>query len=356
MDELFKSLSPLEKLGQRFIFGTNTENVEIIETLIRDYHIGGVILYKRNYKTYDDMLEVIKRFKNANKDNKVPLFIAIDQEGGKVNRMPDEVHRLKNIYDVTKKNDLLVNDYARLIAKMLSESGINMNLAPVVDIYNNSESGVVYKRCFYGNSDDIVRLGDRYIKELENQNVLSVIKHFPGHGITKFDSHRLVPYVFDYKKVLDVHMKPFNELLQSVDAIMMGHIAIRKLTSFMPASISDSFIKKYIRENNKFDGLIITDEINMLRRHPFYRFMFLSKALKGNNDLLLVKVNSVKQGSKFIEKYKKMCNLNRLDESVKRILRMKDKYKITDSVDNLGMNIEEINELIDEINKDFESV
>ena len=354
MDELFKSLSPLEKLGQRFIFGTNTENIEIIESLIKNYHIGGVILYKKNYKNYEDMIEVIKRLKNANKDNKVPLFTAVDQEGGIVNRMPDEVHILKNIYDVTKKNSLLVNDYAKVIGKMLSECGINVNLAPVLDIYNHSTSGAVYKRCFYGDSDNIVKLGERYIKELANSNVLAVVKHFPGHGITKVDSHRLVPYVRNYQEILNVHMKPFNELMDKTEAIMIGHIAIKKLTGFLPASISDRFIKKYIREKNNFEGLIITDEINMLRRHPLYSFIFMEKALKSSNDLLLVKINSVKGGAKFIEKYKKICNLKKLDESVERILKIKEKYHINDNVENLGMNIEEINEMIDNINNNLE--
>lgn len=353
MKEVFENLSLEEKIGQRFIFGTNTENIDIIEKLVKERHIGGVILYKRNYKNYEDMINVIKRLKDANKDNKVPLFIAIDQEGGKVNRMPNEIHNLKNIYDVSKKNGLLVNDYAKTIGKMLKETGVNMNLAPVLDIYNNSDSGAVFKRCFYGKSDDVIKYGERYIKELESENVIGVIKHFPGHGVTKLDSHRLVPYVYDYKSVLEKHMKPFNELLDKTDVVMMGHIAIRKLTGKVPASISDKFIKKYLRNENNFNGLIITDEINMLKRHPIYRFIYLKRALKSSNDLLLIKIKKLKEGYKFINKYKKVHNYNELNTSVERILSVKKKYKINDNTDNLGVNIEEINSLIDEINNNF---
>ena len=355
MEELLNSLSLEEKIGQRFIFGTNTENIDIIEKLIKERFIGGVILYKRNYKSYEEMLSVIKRLKLANKDNKVPLFIAIDQEGGKVNRMPKEIHNLKNIYDVSKKNPLFVNDYAKIIGKMLNGLGINMNLAPVLDIYNNSDSGAVYKRCFYGNDFDISKLGERYLKELEGENVIGVLKHFPGHGITRFDSHHLVPYIYDYNSVLDKHIKPFNTLLNKADVVMTGHIVIRKLTGFYPASISDKFLNRFLRGNDSFNGLIITDEINMLKRHPLYRFVFMKRAIQSTNDLLLIKIKSIKEGYKIIKKHKRVNN-DLLDESVLRILNIKDKYHISDDVDNLGLNIDEINNMIDDINKYFDLV
>lgn len=94
-------LSLDEKIGQRFIFGINDNNIDSIIELIKKSYIGGVILYKKNYDNYIDMLKVIKRLKSANKNNPIPLFIAIDEEGGIVNRMPSEIHNLKSIYDVS---------------------------------------------------------------------------------------------------------------------------------------------------------------------------------------------------------------------------------------------------------------
>ena len=84
---VYQSLSIKEKIGQRLMFGVNSDNIDLIVDLIRDYAIGGVILYKKNYRDYNDMISVIKRLKEANQENKIPLFIAIDQEGGRVNRM-----------------------------------------------------------------------------------------------------------------------------------------------------------------------------------------------------------------------------------------------------------------------------
>ena len=121
-----KKMAIEEKIGQRFIFGVNDSNVESIIELIKTCHIGGVILYKRNYRNYDEMLDVVRKFKKANLENSIPLFIAIDQEGGIVNRMPSEIHNLKNIYDVSKKDNSYVPEYASIIGKMLSDSGIGI--------------------------------------------------------------------------------------------------------------------------------------------------------------------------------------------------------------------------------------
>jgi len=102
-----KKLSLEEKIGQRFMFGVNSYNIDIIIELIKNYSIGGVILYKKNYNSYSEMLSVVKRLKDANKNNKIPLFISIDQEGGRVNRFPSEFVNLKNVYDVSKKDEKL---------------------------------------------------------------------------------------------------------------------------------------------------------------------------------------------------------------------------------------------------------
>ena len=263
-----RELSINEKIGQRFIFGINDKNINSIIELIKNYSIGGVVLYKKNYNSYKEMIDVINRLKDANKNNSVPLFITIDQEGGIVNRLPKEIHNLKNIYEVSKHDYDLVDDYASIIGNILHDSGINMNLAPVLDIYNNSKSKVLDKRCFYGNGNDVYKCGLRYTKGLENNKVIPVIKHFPGHGVSKMDSHLILPMVFNYHKILDKHIKPFEKLIKDdVPVIMIGHIIIRKLTNLLPASISNNFILKYLRNKYNYNGLIMTDEINMLKKH-----------------------------------------------------------------------------------------
>lgn len=353
-------LSICEKIGQRFIFGINDSNIDIIIDLIKKYSIGGVILYKKNYSNYDEMLSVIKRLKEANKDNKIPLFIAIDQEGGRVNRMPIEIKNIKNVYDLSKIDEKLVFDSGMITGMMLRQMGINMNFAPVMDIYDN-KSKVLYKRCFCGNGDDVYRFGIKYIEGLYNNGIISVVKHFPGHGATKRDSHFTTPYVYDYRKVLDSHIIPFDKVLKNkmLDSVMVNHMVIRKLTNGDPASVSRNFIKEYIRDRNSFSGLVITDDINMLSKNIFYRFNYLKKAFFSGSDIILVRVR--KDAGKLIDKCIKMIDSNSeymdmLNDSIERIIKIKEKYNITDDISYDGLDIDEINREIDKINKKCEKV
>jgi len=350
-----KKLSMKEKIGQKFMFGVNSNNIDVIINLIKQYHIGGVILYKKNYKNYEEMLSVIKRLKEANKSNKIPLFIAIDQEGGRVNRMPLEFENLKNIYDMSKKNGDLISSNANITGRMLFETGININFAPVLDVCDDDKSKVLYKRCFYGDVSRVSENGARYVNGMKKTGVISVVKHFPGHGISKMDSHFITPVVGDYNKVIDTHILPFERAIkEGVDALMVGHLVIRKLTNGMPASISSKFIKEYIRDRYKFDGLVITDEMNMLSRNILYTFNYLKKAFVAGSDIILIKIKD--RGNGIIDKCIKLTLNNpeyekMLDESVSRIIKIKNKYNVSDNVDYVGCNVNEINKEIVKLNK-----
>jgi len=347
-----KKLSLEEKIGQRFMFGVNSYNIDIIIELIKNYSIGGVILYKKNYNSYSEMLSVVKRLKDANKNNKIPLFISIDQEGGRVNRFPSEFVNLKNVYDVSKKDEKLIYECGDITGKILSAVGINMNFAPVMDMYNN-KGKILYNRCFFGNADDVSRVSMFYVKGLNNNGIISVPKHFPGHGISMMDSHFITPYVFNFKEVIAKHVKPFkNAIDNGIDSIMVNHLVIRKLTGLLPASISSKFIQKYIRDNLKFNGVVITDEINMLSRNIFYKFIYMKKAMLSGCDIILIRTKD--DGIKIIEKYRQLLNnvdnLKLLDDSVERIINLKKKYKISDDVTYINLDIEEINKRIIELN------
>ena len=354
MNIKYDNLTIEERIGQRFIFGTNSENIDCIIELIKKCYIGGVILYKKNYTDYNDMLSVIKKIKLANKNNQIPLFIAIDQEGGKVNRLPSEIHRLKNIYDVSKKDVNLLKDHADVIGDILFESGINMDLAPVADIYNNSNSKAIYKRCFYGDYENVYKCVSLYVSRLKNKNIIPVVKHFPGHGSSNLDSHFVVPYVFNYKDVINRHMYPFKKLIDDdLDAMMIGHIVVRKLTNGLPASLSRNVVRKYLVNNYNYNGLIITDEINMLKRSLLYRNIYMKKVFNSLNDIILVKIKSFDEGYQILNKYRKCYCLDELNDFVKKILKIKEKYKITDQI-NQGCNIKNVNKIIDKINKEVE--
>ena len=344
-----KKLTLEEKIGQKLILGCNSSDVDLLVEMIKKYHIGGVILYKKNYSSYEEMVDVINRLKTANKDNKIPLFISIDQEGGRVNRLPSEFEKILNIYDMSKKDKKLVYENGLITGKILSSLGINMNLAPVIDLYNNS-SKVLYKRCFYENTSDC---GIEYINGLKKYNIIATPKHFPGHGVSRMDSHLLIPYIWS-KKLVNEHMKPFEEIINGgIDSLMVGHLMIRGMSGLSSTSISHSFIKKYIRDKYNYQGLIVTDEVGMLSRGGLFLGHILKKAILSDGDLILLKVNQ--NNKKIIDKVISCVSGSKdvinVDKSVNRILKIKDKYNINDELVIEDKNIFKVNREIEKINK-----
>lgn len=353
------NLSLEEKVGQMFMFGVNSNNIDCLYKLIKNYKIGGVILYKNNYSSYEELIDVIKKLKEANKDNKIPLFISIDQEGGRVNRMPKEIVNIKNIYDLSSLGNIrLIEDSADVLSELLVNSGINMNFAPVLDIYNGTDSNVLYKRCFSDDVDIVSKFGVKYMKKMKSNNLISAIKHFPGHGASSKDSHFLVPYVKDSNEIFNKHIIPFeNAIKNGCDAIMVSHLVIKGITNGLPASISRDFINKYLREKYNYEGLIITDDIKMGAVDLIYKFVALDNAIVSGSDVILCKYHS--NGEKVINKVVDKVKNNKIDVSfinkaVDRILKIKSKYKITDDIDYDICDINKINKKINDINSKYE--
>jgi len=352
-------LSLEEKIGQMMMVGINSSNIDCLYKLIKENKVGGVILYKNNYSSYEELLNTVKKLKSANKNNVIPLFVSIDQEGGRVNRMPKELSNVKNIYDLVSLDNIkLIRESADVTSRMLVESGINMNFAPVLDIDNNSNSNVLFKRCFSDNVDLVSKYGVCYMKQMQHNNLISVVKHFPGHGSSVRDSHFFVPYVKKYDEILNRHIIPFEKAIANgCDAIMVGHLVIKNLTNGLPASISREFINNYLREKYNYDGLIITDDIKMGSVNLVYKFVAFEKAFSSGSDIVLFKYkkSDKKLINKIVDKVKTGdINISDINKSVDRILKMKKKYKINDNIDFYGCDIERINKEINKINSIYD--
>ena len=293
-----EKLSIQEKIGQMVIIGMDTNYItERIKTMITKYKIGGIILYRKNFNSYEKMLELIQQLKELNKDNKVPLFIAIDQEGGRVNRMPKEIQNLPPAHTLASTgNDELVKKSAQLTGKILKKSGFNLNFAPVLDIKNFSDEHAIGDRSFGDNKEAVAKYGIITMKELQNQGIVPVIKHFPGHGATSRDSHYFLPII--KKKIKDLEnedMYPFTQAIANgADCLLVGHLLINKATGLHPASLSRKFISRYIRKKYKYNGLIFTDDLKMRA----VRFLYGStnsvvKAFKAGNDIIIFRFNNI---------------------------------------------------------------
>ena len=350
------NLSLEEKIGQLFIVGRKQENISSIDKLIDKYKIGGMILYKVNYKNYEDMLKLINKIKTINSKNKVPMFISIDQEGGRVNRMPSEILNLPSATKLAKTQDMeIVKESGKIIGTMLSKTGISMNYGPILDIRRFEENHPIGDRCYGENKDDVKKYSIEVMKEIKNKNVISVVKHFPGHGLTTKDSHFQFPKIEGkIKNIENEDMDVFKSAIENgADAIMVGHLMLKDIDKKYPASLSKKIIQKYLIEKYNFKGLIITDDLKMWAIRIHYNMKRAAvRAINAGNDIVLLGLpeNKVKRIIKYVTKQAKKGRISeeRINTSVKKILDMKEKYSVNNDKLN-GFNIEEINNRIKNI-------
>lgn len=359
MNTKIEELTWQEKLGQMFLIGANNKYIDqVLKEMIINYKIGGIILYRKNYDSYQDMLKFINDLKELNRNhNKIPLLIAIDQEGGRCNRMPKEFENLLSPTSITKKKDLeLVERASRITARMLKQSGVNLNFAPVLDVKRFEDSHPIGNRCYGETVEEVCQYGITAMKEMKEEKILAVVKHFPGHGATMTDSHMFLPII---KKKIDFleqnDIIPFKQAMQEgADAIMVGHLMVKELSNIYPASLSKKCVTDYIRNQLGYQGLILTDDLKMKAIQLIYGSTHATKlAFYAGNDIIMNRLNYgsiTKTMRSILKQSKKNSKIeNRINDSVTRILEMKIKYNITDAKVT-GCDIEEINHEITDIN------
>ena len=241
------NLSLEEKIGQMILVAYEDNTItDELKTLIQDYKIGGIILYRKKAMKYSDLLKFIDEIKELNKNNPFPLFISIDQEGGRVNRLPIEIENMPAPFYLTRNNDIeLIKHATKTTATILKETGYNMNFAPVLDIKNFDENHAIGDRCYGEDAETVSKFGICAMQEFQKNDIIPVIKHFPGHGATKTDSHFFLPIVTKRKEKLENEdMKCFENAIKSgADAIMVGHLLVTNIDTLHPASLSKKIIK-----------------------------------------------------------------------------------------------------------------
>lgn len=353
-----EKLSLEEKIGQLFMIGVEEKTNQEIERLIQENRIGGVVLYKKNYQTYEEMIQFINNIKNKNRNNPIPIFISIDQEGGRVNRMPPEILNLKSATKIANtRNVEIVKESGKIIGQMLRKTGISMDYAPVLDIRRFKEKHAIGDRCYGENKEDVSNYGIEVMKEMQKQGVIPAIKHFPGHGLTEKDSHFRIPKITQKIEILEKEdMLPFEKAIkENAKAIMVGHLIIKDVDKRYPASLSKKVIQKYLIEKYNYKGLIITDDLKMMAIQLHYNMKRATlKAIEAGNDIIMIGLSyrKVKSIIKYITKKvrKGKLDIERINQSVEKIIEMKEKYKIEDKEEK-GFLIEEMNEKIKNINE-----
>ena len=335
-----------EKIGQLFMVGIKDDKEFKIEKLIKENKIGGVILYSRNYNNYEEMVKLVNKIKNTNKNNNIPIFISIDQEGGRVNRMPDDILNIRSATKIARTENIeIAKSSGKVMANMLKQTGISMNFAPTLDSKNKEE---------------VSKYGIEVMKQMQEEGVIPVIKHFPGHGLTQKDSHFKIPIIEQKINELEKNdMVPFeNAIMQGADAIMVGHLIIKDVDKKYPASLSKKVIEKYLIEKYNFKGIIITDDLKMMAIQLYYNMKkAVIKAIEAGNDIIMIGLpySQVKTIIKYITKEVKngKISIEKIDKSVQKIIDMKQKYKLNDN-EVTGFNPNEINEEIEKINEEVD--
>ncbi|MNB69781.1 putative lipoprotein YbbD precursor [compost metagenome] len=328
-----------QKIGQMLLAGIDgREQGSEARRMIAEDQIGGIILYKDNISSLKSMVSLINDLKESNSSNDIPLFMSVDQEGGKVSRMPEE-------YAVMPGNSRVgaadspesARMMGSLLARQVQSAGFNMNFAPVLDINSNPDNPVIGDRSFGNTSELVTRLGIAEMQGIAGEGVIPVIKHFPGHGDTSVDSHLELPVVNkSAAQLARLEWLPFQSAVKDgADAVMIAHILYPQLDPDKPASLSADIISGLLREQMGFGGVVITDDMTMgaITDHYTLPAAAVDTVLAGSDILLIAHgySNEQKVRAALLDSvHNGVISEARIDQSVQRILELKEKYQLTD--------------------------
>ncbi|PBB05525.1 beta-N-acetylhexosaminidase [Salimicrobium humidisoli] len=337
-DTKISNMSLDEKIGQMIFGGVsgtgmNEETKEVIEK----YHVGGLILFGNNITSAPQTVDFLNEMKQVNENNPYPLLLGVDEEGGRVSRMPPEVTKLPPGGEIGELEDPeLAFKTGEILGAQMNELGFNLDFAPVLDVNSNPDNPVIGDRSFSSDPETVSELGIQVMKGIEEQGVVPVIKHFPGHGDTSVDSHLNLPKVTkSYEELKQMELIPFKQAIEAgADVTMTSHILLPAFDDQYPASMSEAVITDVLRDDLGFEGVVITDDLTMGAITNEYSVEDAAvETVKAGGDLLLMAHDSNLISTVFNELKAAVENGElseaRINESVERIADLKEKYQIT---------------------------
>ncbi|WP_158233854.1 beta-N-acetylhexosaminidase [Sporosarcina sp. P3] len=351
-----------EKLGQLIMMGVQGPQLDsAAKTFIQERHVGGIILFNRNFVSVSQSLNLINELKQANANAKTPLFISVDEEGGRVTRLPKELVKTPSNRKVgNAANGKYAYDIGELIGRKMSALGLNMDFAPVLDVDSNPKNPVIGDRSYSADAQLVSKAGIQQANGMASQHVIPVVKHFPGHGDTSVDSHIDLPVITHNKERLkNVELLPFKQAIEGgVHAVMVGHLLVEAYDPKTPASFSKIIIQDLLRDELQFDGVVITDDLVMGAIEKNYSIGEAAiQSIVASGDILLVghKYTPVDEILTALQKAvnEGVITEQRINQSVERILLLKQQYEVED-IPRKQVDVEELNqqtkELIKKIN------
>lgn len=302
-------LSLDDKIAQLFIIGVHSrtckpansplsdeeyeqQEVNNAKMLITNFHVGGVVFL--GMRNLIEQLTLTGKLQALSRKN--PLLIAQNLEWGLTMRICDGFRFPKNMTLGAIQDDHLdlISKLGKEIGRQCRIIGVHINLAPVIDVNNNPENPVINDRSFGDDPENVARKGVAFARGLQDAGIIACVKHFPGHGDTTVDSHLALPKIpHPLERLNDIELYPFNALIEAgVKAVMVGHLIVPVLDDQYPATFSRKIVTNLLREEKRFDGLIITDALDMKAIAPLYppgeREL---RALLAGNDILLLPEN-----------------------------------------------------------------
>lgn len=340
------------KIGQMLLIGF--PNAAVDEDVLREVRsgkVGAIIIFEKNIpptNSFAALKKIVWTYQHA---ASIPLFVAIDQEGGKVNRLKEKYGFPRSITaEALGKSGSLdsVRFYAEATAATLSGLGINVNFAPVVDLAVNPTNPVIAKhgRAFSSNEDSVALLAKEFIAKHREYGVLTSLKHFPGHGSSLSDTHLGIADVTSYWS--ERELGPYRQLIADgyVDAVMTAHIVNRNLDKDgLPGTLSKSIIDGILRQRLNFDGIVFSDDMQM---HAITKHFGLEEAIRlainAGVDIMTFSNNISGSTERTVDKVhgivRKMVDngqisRERIDESFRRIMKTKKYFLADDRLANL---------------------
>ncbi len=338
-----QKLTAEQKIGQLLFIEYRRSVMDgRLETLLNNVQPGGFILFGENFSTYEKTLQLVKDIKSR---VSIPLFIGCDEEGGRVQRIRSLKDKDHSTYDIPamasvgSTGDL---EYAmkmgETIGSMCRVFGINMDFAPVADIVIDKGDTIISSRAFGSDSQTVAGMASALAEGLQNEGVVAVYKHFPGHGSSAQDSHQAL--AVNYRSLAEIEqfeLVPFAKAVENnAAAIMVGHIAIKDLHEesdedyLMPATLDRAVITGILREKLGFEGLVITDSLQMqgLKNTRYKTEADIAQAaLEAGCDMLLCPSDAAKLFSELLERTRNgQLDIRVVDRAVTRILKYKHLY------------------------------
>jgi beta-N-acetylhexosaminidase len=337
-----QSMSLRDKIGQMFIVDViGNRMTDRLRTFIEKGRYGGIILFDHNLVDEDQTQVFIKELQtHAIVNSGIPLLMSVDQEGGLVNRlgsvtnykpMRHSARTIGRVFDYApERASKIVDKVTGNIAKKMRHLGFNMNMAPVLDLTNDKNS-YIYSRSYGSDPEKVTEISQKYINIMHAHGIVTTGKHFPNLGHTVVDSHVGLPVINKTLNELKRHeFKPFKSLSNRLGAIMVGHVMVPKVDPKYPASISTKLIGA-LRNDLKFDGVVITDDIKMgalSKRYTPHETVL--RAVFAGADMIIMAWDVEKQlaAASAIEKAvrKGVISEGKINQSVRRILKLKYKF------------------------------